>query len=485
MIGEVCSNMDVANINNADNEIDQQQEQVAHIMVGVENPAAAAAVDPRRREVIDANAEDDNDDATNNEDHRRRRWNKQKLNSALDLQDSFPLRQRNKIDDLMEEFLTNLKKDIHDMICDQEHGDDYHGLDADRDTEAEVELALRFFPENLSKRKENVWDYDEGDWVNADEDHKGEFPIQCISCQLNGDDADAEFAYNRKTMPFFHSFARLATEFGSFEKEERGGLLLRDIDGYSSLRNLVWASGLYGDLIFNEMVLLCRMGLLRKEDICTELLVCNLCCHGLLHENLLRFFVEWDPASLAHVTYFCEHDRYPLHDAAFRCFRSFRLLFDLIIRFFPKKKGICLLFLKGYDDKTPFQKACEKFKRENVMTIVDDTLTRYSNETPIDTGTASMLAAVDSNIHLDCVYFLLRRYPIALINLLQPKRNADNDHDIVDKDSGGGYEGINAAAAADGDDGDADMGVNDIHVRNETKTSKKESSQKLKRKRDG
>jgi len=50
---------------------------------------------------------------------RRRRT----LQSVLDRQDEFPSRQRNKIDALVEEFLTDLGDDIHDMLCDENEGD--------------------------------------------------------------------------------------------------------------------------------------------------------------------------------------------------------------------------------------------------------------------------------------------------------------------------------------------------------------------------
>jgi hypothetical protein len=49
--------------------------------------------------------------------------------------------------------------DIHDHIC-SNYEDDYHGLDSDRDTEAEVETAIRFFHEVLSRKLHR--------WVNTD-----------------------------------------------------------------------------------------------------------------------------------------------------------------------------------------------------------------------------------------------------------------------------------------------------------------------------
>jgi hypothetical protein len=57
------------------------------------------------------------------------------------------------------------------------------------------------------------------------------------------------------------------------------------------------------------------------------------------------------------------------------------------------------------------------------MTVIEDTLTRSSsssssldkNNTSINTVEALVMAAIDENIHLDCVYFLLRRQPDVLV----------------------------------------------------------------------
>merc|ERR1719464_274650 len=62
----------------------------------------------------------------------------------------FPLRQRNKIPKLAGVFLEDLENDVHEMICDQnENGDRCQGLDSDRDTEEEMETAIRFIPDSL------------------------------------------------------------------------------------------------------------------------------------------------------------------------------------------------------------------------------------------------------------------------------------------------------------------------------------------------
>jgi hypothetical protein len=97
--------------------------------------------------------------------------------------------------------------------------------------------------------------------------------------------------------------------------------------------------------------------------------------------------------------------------------RGFKLFFDYGIRYYPKKKGINLLFRKNNDGTTPFQFACRTFGYDEVMKIIDDTLARYS-DTPVNVAEALLSAVIDENIHLECSYFLLRRQPDILVKLL-------------------------------------------------------------------
>jgi hypothetical protein len=52
-------------------------------------------------------------------------------------------------------FLEQLEDDIHGMLCSKhieyENEHEYFGLDSDRDTEEEVEAAIRLIPNVLSK----------------------------------------------------------------------------------------------------------------------------------------------------------------------------------------------------------------------------------------------------------------------------------------------------------------------------------------------
>ena len=72
---------------------------------------------------------------------------------------------------------------------------------------------------------------------------------------------------------------------------------------------------------------------------------------------------------------------------------------------------------------TPFQYACRRFfGEEQVIKMIEDTFIRcYSSSDdtpPLNVVDALMTAAIDEGIHLDCVYFLLRRQPDILQKLL-------------------------------------------------------------------
>ena len=164
-----------------------------------------------------------------------------------------------------------------------------------------------------------------------------------------------------------------------------------------------------------------------------------------LSERKFRFLVEWDPTSLIKTDGRYEQcGSLPLHyaattDVAASCFQDFRIVFEYGIRYYPKKKGISLLFQRSGFDPTPFLLACqisyskhfrmsgrirfagnfpeEVTNPEDVMKVVEDILIRYS-DTPINITEALITAAIDEDIHLNCVYFLLRREPDIVMKLV-------------------------------------------------------------------
>ncbi|OEU07300.1 hypothetical protein FRACYDRAFT_251103 [Fragilariopsis cylindrus CCMP1102] len=345
-----------------------------------------------------------------------------KIGSVLERKEKFPLRNRKKIDELIKEFLEKLGDDIHDMLCENTFensftvADTYDGLDSDRDTEEEVETAIRFFPEVV------VYD-----------GHL-HYPIQELAITRDRD-GDWAWGRNRKTLSFIPLLARLAIELGLFE-EERGGLLLcQDIDGANVLHLLMLSEptmisnrdeqlGVSEDEYLHVLIQLRKLGYVKKEDIHRYCLLHHSCKGGYFAEKRFRFLVEWDPTALLHAT---GNGWLPIHCASedspnSSTIRGFKHVFEASIRYYPRKDGIGLLFRKNDMCITPFHLACGNFGHEKVMEVVEDTIAHCyasSDNTPtLNIEEALLSAAIDENIHLDCVYFLLRREPDLLLKLL-------------------------------------------------------------------
>ena len=348
-----------------------------------------------------------------------------KLISVLEKKDKFSLRTRNKTDELVENFLQVLGDDIHDMLCDNyTEAENYSGLDSDRDTEAEIEATVRSFPEVLTRRI-----YDDDD----DDNEYFHYPIQQLAF---AHDEDSDWQCNVKAVSFIPLLARLAIELGLFEEDERGGLLCEYNEG--GCDNVLYLLMLSDDQTelpnqkHNEyldtkylqvLIQLRKLGYVKKEDILRYGLLHRLCQHDYFAEKRFRFLVEWDPTVLLHAT---GNGSLPIHWAIFSI-QGFRSVFEAGIHYYPKKKGISLLFRKNDHDKTPFQYACTDFGYHTVIKVIEETLVDHHHfnddsdddaDGPYNIVDALITACIDEHIHLDCVYFLLRREPDVLQKLL-------------------------------------------------------------------
>ena len=335
------------------------------------------------------------------------------INKVLEKKELFSVQTRNLIDELIEDFLYRIKNDIHAMICDNsidDAYDDYRGLDSDRDTEEEVETTLRCFPELLSGIKED-----------------GKYPIECLSYFSY----EGRIICNLYAVSFIPLVARLSKEFGLFREEDREALILirhgnidnvlhnlmlndTPIPRYSSDRQRE-----HNETVDNKHLIVMKrlrqMGLLKKEDIQRYHLLDRICCQNVLAEKRLRYLIEWDPTALLQPVLYLAAQRMST--------QTFRAVFEYGIRYYPKKKGITLLFRKNDDGMSSFRLACNRRGgRDEVMRIVEEILIRYSsssdNSPQLNVAEALIMAAIDEHIHLDCVYFLLRRHPDALVRLL-------------------------------------------------------------------
>jgi len=241
--------------------------------------------------------------------------------SVLERKEEYPLRTRSKIDELLQEvidnFLEQIRDDVHDMLCEKNDSDNYRGLDSDRDTEEEVEAIVRLFPDVLSRRSRR----------GRGRGREGitYYPIQMPPIRYNG----GALRCNVKAISFIPLLARLAIEFGLFEEQYRGGLSCQSINGgYTTLQNLMRSdirrhnepvdenhNELVDDKYLLVLIQLRKMGLLKKEDIQRYDLLNRLCGeYQYSAEKRFRFLVEWDPTALLHSN---RYERLPIECAAY------------------------------------------------------------------------------------------------------------------------------------------------------------------------
>ena len=438
---------------------------------------------PQQRPAVDGAVDDADDVAAHNKTTRL------KLITFLERYDEFPLQTRNDMDALAEDYLSKAEDKVYTMLCDNRYdGNAYRGLDSRRVTEDEVEAIVRFFPDVLSRESDN----DIIDWGDGDE----KYPIQFLTSMFT---TTGTYRGNLKAVSFIHLLVRLAIEFGSFQDHERGGLLCEDRRGFNTLQYLIGHSSAITDgeeynqrvdsVYLTQLIRLRQSGLLKIEDIQNHRLLHRVYNIGYFAERRCRFLIEWDPTSLlqANTEYAC----FPLHFTAYNSkIQGFRSIFELGIRYYPKKKDISLLFAIDNEGDTPYQLACTKFGRDEVMQVVEETFLQLQQQQqqqqqqcvsddddddgndntnsvgPYNIIDAFITAAMDEQIHFDCVYFLLRSQPDLLKRLLLGSMtNSDN----VANGTGGGGSDSNSNSNSDSssdshDDGDHDE-INNGNVR--------------------
>ena len=387
----------------------------------------------------DSGSDDDNEDY---DDHERCL----QLITVLKGKKEYPKRTRKKIKRLVDYFLNEVEFDVHDMFCDN-NGDanEYRGLDSSRDTEDEVEAIVRSFPEVLSRRKEFVWDGMDERWIENGNDMDRDYPIHYLT-MLN------DTMCNLRAISFVPLVVRLSVEFGWLDEDVRGGLLIESGRGDNILQLLTHndnpvqflADNVIGEaqnrehheLLDSKILLVMKqlrqMGYLKKEDI-QEYDLLNILCtvsyQNIFAEKRFKFLAEWDPTLLVPCHPNGGLALLPIYRvAANGSIQAFQTVFEYGLLYYPTKKGISLLFTKGLLNPTPFQIICKRHGSEKVMEVIEDTLNRYTSSSSslnLDHATphlnivdALLSAAIDENVDLDCVYFLMRRHPDILMKLL-------------------------------------------------------------------
>jgi hypothetical protein len=280
----------------------------------------------------------------------------------------------------------------------------WYGLDSDVDTEEEVELAIRLFPNLLTE------EYFSFSSLN------GCYPIYVSLMCL-------------KALFFIPLLAELGVELGRFKEKERGGLtcfmksvlfqlfcnvILRDDHDEES-------SGKLDEASTAILMRLKEKGLMKKEDI-YQCDLANLLLYRALYKKTLRiekrfkFLINWNPSILMecgqgnnllnhYVCRLCRTNEGCLHPDTVQRFQA---IVELGMYHFPAELGFVF-------HKPTFQLACENFGTKKVARIIDGEILRSLEQNNNTLNALVFAAATNDEISLDGVYILFRRDPIALL----------------------------------------------------------------------
>jgi len=214
---------------------------------------------------------------------------RRKMNSILELQNEFPKRLQHAIREAADNeniFLSQVQDAFADWLFEAALFEDLSGcLNDTRDTEQQVEMALRFFPQVLSNRR------------------YGLFPIFWLCRSI-------------RSVSFIPLFAKLGVELGLFQEYERGGLVFgaNGMDIFSQLAATTCLGGptTTKDVIskrnHQEMVdatflaaiqTLRKNKLMKKSDIYKYKMIDILCNNEVYFaEKRFLYLVDWDPSAL-------------------------------------------------------------------------------------------------------------------------------------------------------------------------------------------
>mmetsp|Transcript_54097 Transcript_54097/g.62488 ORF Transcript_54097/g.62488 Transcript_54097/m.62488 type:complete len:421 (-) Transcript_54097:44-1306(-) len=293
--------------------------------------------------------------------------------------------------------------------------------------------------------------------------------IKCMSMRWTED-----MNYNLRLVSLIPLIVRLGIQLQQFNALERGGLLKLYPSGRTPLQCIICyhrneLTTNTADECFSVVVERLREEkLFMKEDIQQHNLVGYSITknnNGYFLESQIQYLIDWDPMTLSMPCKPENGNWLPIHWAASNSnndIQTFNFVFKAGMKNFPKKFGF--LFCEGtHQDSsngevfrsTPFQRACEEYGREEVINEVINCIKEYCSSSTSTSAAATnkleisllVSAITDEAIHIDCLYFLLRKDPEAVLLMLQQhlhqqqqleegdghtvaKTNTDNDDNI-------------------------------------------------------
>lgn len=311
--------------------------------------------------------------------------------------------------------------------------DEWLGLDSDIDTEDQVELLIRLYP-NLLTESRRIW---------KDPYGNGAYPI------LN-------LTRTAKSVSFVPFFAKMGLELDLFFKA-RGGLchtygnqrvnVLHELLSNSSNKHLRHANcgkAALANLDEKCLAVLARLqedGLVKESDVYSLLFyLLNTGETGSrsmdFFETRLRLLIHWYPTTLMQIhsssspfyldpfPFATASPRLPRHPVLLQellefegyispplKLRAFKVLFELGMSYYPEQLGFVF-------HGSTFGRACRIFGVERVSKMIDDQIVAGLNQNTNTMGLHSLVlaAAADDEISLDGLYTLIRCNPAASIS---------------------------------------------------------------------
>ena len=328
-------------------------------------------------------------------------------------------------------------KTMYFFLCKRENNENtqdeestvWYGPNIDVDTEEELEVAIRFFPHILRETRPR------------DKDEWAAYPIQKATTNL-------------KSLPFVPLMAELGKEYHIYNEKERGGLW----ENYDDWEYERWEQTTLHEIMTNRLILkkepahneefyrkidtvsldvlvrLKQKGFLKRQDMwdCVKIILNEKVSRT---EKRLLFFIHWDPfilkthrnqdvediyrALCTSLLEVCVWNFY-LYGNLEGMLERFKTLIELGLRYYPDQIG----FLFHRDDlfepgpKPAFPTACDMFGQEQVVSVVNECISKYTRGKRHTFHKFVFLAATKKEILLDGLYLLIRRDPGALIPLL-------------------------------------------------------------------
>jgi len=288
-----------------------------------------------------------------------------KKNVIIERKDEFPERLKQAIEEASLNssrnpniFLTRIQETFADWLFEaalSNNEDSRCGLDDERDTEQQVELALRFFPRVLCQRR------------------YGLFPIFWLT-------------KSTRSVSFIPLFARLGTELGLFQESERGGLVFgtNGMDVFSQLAATATTGGeSNGEGPPNQEIVdakflaviqkLRETKLMRRSDIEKYKMIDILRQQSVFPKQRFLYLVDWCPSALL-----SNHGRGKVQTISVGLIMRFfdkddisgiKMLFELSMKYYPAELGFLFDTIYTVDDEKDPSSFRKKPRTLNTTTI--------------------------------------------------------------------------------------------------------------------